>query len=61
MQCSFLENVGDYFFYLGKTPNWVVLMVSHGDLDFFLSLNCLLLHSGQFRDQKSLDLLKKKL
>ena len=35
MQRSFLENVGGYFFYLGKTINWVVLRVFHGDLNFF--------------------------
>ena len=35
MQHSVLENVGGYFFYLGKTLNWVVLRVFHGDLDFF--------------------------
>ena len=35
MQSSFLENVGGYFFYLGKTLNWVVLGVFRGDLDFF--------------------------
>ena len=33
----FLEKVGVYFFYLGKTLNRVVLRVFHGDLDFFLS------------------------
>ena len=35
MQQSFLENVGGYFFYLGKTLNWVVLRVFHGDLNLF--------------------------
>ena len=35
IQRSFLENVGGYVFYLGKTLNWVVLGVFHGDLDFF--------------------------
>jgi len=35
MQCSFLENVDGYFYYLGKTLNWVVLGVFHGDLDFY--------------------------
>jgi len=35
IQRSFLENVGGYFLYLGKTLNWVVLGVFHGDLDFF--------------------------
>jgi len=35
VQRSFLENVGGYFFYLGKTLNWVVLMAFHGDLNFF--------------------------
>ena len=34
----FLENVGGYFFYLGKTLNWVVLGVFHGDLDFLISM-----------------------
>ena len=38
VQRSFLENVGGYFFYLGKTLNWEVLMVFHGDLDFFISM-----------------------
>ena len=35
MQHSFLENVGGYFFYSGKTLNWVVLGGFHGDLNFF--------------------------
>ena len=38
MQISFLENVGGYFFYLGKTLNWVVFGFFHGDLDFFFSM-----------------------
>ena len=50
-----------FFFYLGKTLNWVVLGVFHGDLNFFLSLNYPSLHSGQFRDQKSLNLHEKPL
>jgi len=31
----FLENMGGYFFHLGKTLNWVVLGVFHGDRDFY--------------------------
>ncbi len=48
-------------FYAGKSHNLIGLGIFHGDLDFFRSLNCPSLHSGQFRDKKSLDLHEKSL
>ena len=47
-------------FYLGKTLNWEVLGLFM-ETSTFLSLNCPLLHSGQFRDKTSLDLHEKPL
>jgi len=40
LQSLFSENVGRYFFYLGKTLIWVFLGVFNGNLDFYLSLSC---------------------
>ncbi len=48
-------------FYAGKSQNLKGLGIFHGDLDFFLSLNCPECNKGQFRDQKSLDLHEKTL
>jgi len=46
-------------FFARKSHNMIGHVIFHGDLNFFLSLNCPSLRSVQFRDQKSLDLHEK--